>query len=74
MAKVTTVVMNMDVHALLHAARLDLSQELGDMVSFGQTIHSLLVGRENWIRLHRQQMEDAEQTRLRAKIKKAMED
>lgn len=74
MAKVTTVVMNMDVHTLLHAARIDLSQELGDMVSFGQTIHSLLVGKENWIKLYRQQLEDAEQTKLRAKIKKAMED
>lgn len=71
MAKVTTVVMNMDVHALLHAARIDLSQEVGDMVSPGQTIHSLLVGKENWIKLHHQQLEDAEQTKLRAKINKA---
>lgn len=73
MAKVTTVVMNMDVHTLLHAARIDLSQEVGDMVSLGQTIHSLLVGKENWIKLYRQQLEDAEQNRLRAKINKAME-
>jgi len=83
MSKMTTIALSLETHTKLHVERLAISAEVGEIISFNETVDCILTGRQVWLakrkekilemaRLEAERKEAAEQSRLRAKIEKAM--
>lgn len=69
MSKMTTVMMHIETHAQLQSLRLNLSSEVNDVISLGQTIECLLKGRQAWLDARKEKI--LEKDRLEAERKEA---